>query len=566
MPASPRRSPRCQLLVEGSFAALLLAVAACENGTGASPRELAQIQLSDSVVVMNDGATARVNVTLLDQFGAAMEQLPAGTVVRWASVDTFVATVQGGLVKAWGPGQTEVVAQAGTVRASARVRVEAVPPTFTAVAGDGQAAGKGEPLEKRLEVRVLDVHGRPVRDAEVEFAVTAGGGTLVPALPRTDSAGIAGASWTLGAVLGEQKAEARLMGQTVAPLPFAARAMRQIAFVTTRDRNAEIFLMSEDGSHQRNLTNNPESDYAPVWSPDGTKILFVSGLYGINYLYVMDADGSHRTRLTSQRVYGASHAWSPDGTKVVFECLCASIYSDIYLVNADGTGLRNLTNVSRLETDADGSPTWSPDGREVAFVRNGESSLPGDYWRFRLLVIGVDGSGLRTLEEIDRRQTSIGHPQWSPDGTVIAADSQSGITRAGIFTITPDGSGRGSIPTHPAQFEGYARPVWSPDGRMLAYVWYSDWGQEGSYPRIRVANADGSPRTLVMQGPDGYPVDTEEGSPAWSADGKKIAFVRARLRGGEPTSEIYVVAVDGSAGETRLSPHPSSDYSPRWRP
>lgn len=551
---------------QGCLAALLLlAFAACDNGTGPSAPELAKIQLSDSLVVLLDADSAGVEATLLDQNGAPMQQLPEGTVLRWTSLDTTIATVQGGMVKAWRPGQTEIVAEAGTVRASARVRVEPVTPTFTAVAGDGQGAARGEPLEKRLEVRVLDVHGRPVRDAAVEFVATAGGGTFTPALQRTDSAGIASASWTLGAVLGEQKAEARLVGQTVAPLPFTARGLRQIAFVSSRDGNAEIYLMNEDGSRQRNRTNNLATDRLPVWSPDGTKILFVSSRDGGLKLYVMNADGSAPTRLTGHTVSvgsnslyhnGSTYAWSRDGSKIVFES-----GDDIYLVNADGSNLRNVTDPL-----SGSQPTLSPDGTQVAFIRRANPiSQPchGQYW---LYVMNVDGSNLRQLAYRDC--DLLYEPRWSPDGTTILYGWQFRLRAPAMIAVKPDGTGgRQLLPGGVGSHVASTWPVWSPDGRMLAYVYTNGWtdfpGNEMEQ-RIRVANADGTPRWQGTQGLNtGY---TVEGQPAWSADGTKVAYVRTTLRYAPSSSEIWVAPIDGSSQATPLSSQPGKDDSPAWRP
>jgi Tol biopolymer transport system component len=105
----------------------------------------------------------------------------------------------------------------------------------------------------------------------------------------------------------------------------------RIAFVSVRDRNAEIYTANPDGTNQTRLTNTPAQELTPAWSPDGTRLAFTS--------------------VTATR--------TSDGTSV-------NATADIYIINADGSGLRRLTNNSAYNT----APTWSPDGTRIAFSRS----------------------------------------------------------------------------------------------------------------------------------------------------------------------------------------------------
>ena len=112
--------------------------------------------------------------------------------------------------------------------------------------------------------------------------------------------------------------------------------------------------MNADGSNQVRLTHTPGDDGEPSWSPDGTRIVFVTTTGTSADLAVMDADGSSLTTITHSG-HAFEPAWSPDGTKIAFTSLRAG-RGQIYSVNADGTGLRRLTN-DRYD---DGAPDWQP--------------------------------------------------------------------------------------------------------------------------------------------------------------------------------------------------------------
>ncbi len=101
------------------------------------------------------------------------------------------------------------------------------------------------------------------------------------------------------------------LGATAAAPAQAQDAMGQIAFVSRRDGNSEIYVMNADGSGQTNLTNNPASDTFPAWSPDGSRIAFTSDRDGNQEIYVMNADGSGQTPLTNNPETDNSPVWSP---------------------------------------------------------------------------------------------------------------------------------------------------------------------------------------------------------------------------------------------------------------
>src|SRR5438445_7064369 len=121
----------------------------------------------------------------------------------------------------------------------------------------------------------------------------------------------------------------------------------KILFDSDRDGNVEIYVMNADGTGQTRLTNNDAYDFYPKWSPDGSKIAFVSNrdtTDGTTEVYVMDADGSNPKRLTNNAGFESSLSWSPDGNKIAFSSDMATretsmALNDIYVMNADGSGI-----------------------------------------------------------------------------------------------------------------------------------------------------------------------------------------------------------------------------------
>ena len=147
----------------------------------------------------------------------------------------------------------------------------------------------------------------------------------------------------------------------------------KIAFSSDRDGNDEIYVIDIDGKNPRNLTNHPGSDYSPVWSPDGRRIAFLSLRKKEHGLYVMDADGNNQHYLAHMHQHGYA-AWSPDGKQIAFDCAVGR-RTDICVIDADGGKPRNLTLHpfgNPFHSFDDERPTWSPDGRQIAFTSNRE--------------------------------------------------------------------------------------------------------------------------------------------------------------------------------------------------
>ena len=123
---------------------------------------------------------------------------------------------------------------------------------------------------------------------------------------------------------------------------------KQIAFSSHLDGNWNIFAIDVDGRNRIRLTNDAADDERPDWSPDGSQIAFMSRHHGVWDFFVVDTETFVETKLTDSRGGYIEPSWSPDGSKI------AMGEGDIYVINADGTGLTNITNPPEYES----SPDW----------------------------------------------------------------------------------------------------------------------------------------------------------------------------------------------------------------
>ena len=260
----------------------------------------------------------------------------------------------------------------------------------------------------------------------------------------------------------------------------------KIAFESYRYDNAEIYVMDTDGSNQRNLTNHPDSDRSPSWSPDGSQIAFYSNRDDNFEIYVMDADGSNQRNLTNHPDSDTYPSWSSDGSQIAFGSLRDGNY-EIYVMDADGSNQRNLTN----HPVTDRVPSWSPDSSKIAFY----SKRDGNY---EIYVMDADGSNQRNLTN---HPDSDAIPSWSPDGSQISFSSnRDGNTE--IYVMDADGSNQTRLTNNP---DMDSVPSWSPDGSKIAFTSKRD----GNY-EIYVMDADGSNQHNLTNHPN---IDL---NPSWS--------------------------------------------------
>ena len=271
--------------------------------------------------------------------------------------------------------------------------------------------------------------------------------------------------------------------------------------------HAEIWMMNRDGSDPVRLTHNTTDDLGAVWSPDGKTIAF----YGVQFapnaagqlvagtpqIFLIDVGTRAQRPLLNdlgEPVRGRFPSWSPDGRQIAFDT--SGPTSNIAIINLDGTGSKQITNEP---TSRSTRPDWSPDGRKLAFAR-------GSVGNEQLYVMNVDGSDL--------------------------------------IRVTDPGSG------------GHSQaPDWSPDGRRIVFQSNRDSRDTGRNQQIYVMNADGSDQRRLTNYA-GADVD-----PAWSPDGLLIAFERASAP--RNIDQVFVMSADGGQA-TPLTRLPSANGHPGW--
>jgi Tol biopolymer transport system component len=277
-----------------------------------------------------------------------------------------------------------------------------------------------------------------------------------------------------------------------------AQQRPRIAFTSSRDGNSEIYLMNPDGTGLTRLTNTPENESDPAWSPDGRRIAFAR----YPDVFVMNADGTGQTNLTNGAAWDFSPTWSPDGTKIAFIREAnppgAPSFSEVMVMNADGSDVTQLSHTNGIYTSAE----WSRDGAMIAFTAYTDSP---SFIGFVL----ADGS--REVLIAGGGDESARDPTWSSGGKiafsvtpyVFGEGNEHYPEDYDIYVMNGDGTGRVQLTTD-LEFDDLD-PAWSRDDRKIAFVRYSS-----GHSDIYVMNADGTGQSRLTDHP------ASDYDPSWS--------------------------------------------------
>ncbi len=261
---------------------------------------------------------------------------------------------------------------------------------------------------------------------------------------------------------------------------------------------AAVGVLAEAGPAQRETFSGPNGQL----------------VYTLSHLYVVNPDGSGKRQLTTSTperpIRAFQPGWAPDGFRITFaNTVGTSVGGGIWIINADGTGGGRVPSTQQN----DAWPTFSPDGRQIAFVRQAG--------RFAsIFVVNVDGTGLRQVTT----DVSVEDPEWSPDGSRFTFSN--GFD---VYVVNADGTGLTNIAT--SEFGNARHPSWSPDGSRIAYA---------TLNQVRVLPAGGgAPGALVSGLREVWEV-------SWSPDGQQIGFVNDPGDNIQVQEELYVANADGT--------------------
>jgi len=229
----------------------------------------------------------------------------------------------------------------------------------------------------------------------------------------------------------------------------------KVSFIRNNRGKQEVWLMDVDGQAMQRLTNNGSINALPAWSPNGRYIAYTSWKERNPDIFVHDINTGKAQKISSFQGLNTGATWSPDSQRIAFSASRGTDNMNIYIVNADGSGLQQLTQAKWGERNL--SPSWSADGKQITFVSTRFASP-------QIFVMNVDGSGARRVSMQGNYNQA---PKWSPRGDWILFTGRDERNVFDLFLVSPtDGQVKRLTQNQGSNIEA----TWSPNGRNIIFV------------------------------------------------------------------------------------------------
>jgi hypothetical protein len=253
-------------------------------------------------------------------------------------------------------------------------------------------------------------------------------------------------------------------GQQPPATEFPARSQTQmtvegsVAFSSNRPGQHDIYAQNADGSGSATLlTTSPNDDFTPSWSPDGTKLLFVTNRTGNYEIYVRQENGQEQN-LTNHGSDDAHPAWSPDGQKIIFTSN-RNGYFQIFSIQSNGSGLTQLTNIAGNNAMY---PRYPPNGSQIAYMRASTTAIVCE-WNWDVWVMNANGTN---QQRVTSQLAADIYPNWTPDNKITYASCRNYLD-LNLYKVNPDGTGEQQLTNWFLTNEWAA--VYSPNGTHVAF-------------------------------------------------------------------------------------------------
>ena len=350
------------------------------------------------------------------------------------------------------------------------------------------------------------------------------------------------------------------------------------------DLGGDLYLRRRDGATVR-LTRDAATERHPVLSPDGQRVAFTSDRSGQNDIWVVGADGSGLRRLTDHPADDTHPSWSPDGTRIVFASTRDDEAGDLHVLRVASGRTVRLTSSPAAETE----PAWSPDGARIAFTTD-------RYGRTEVATVAAAGG---PVSRPVPAPWDAAQPAWSPDGRRLALVTTRFDTGGDVYVLD------GAVLTRVAgTAAAESRPAWR--GREVVYtaetpagdsdIWSADaagqdrrnltarpglseeapaFSPDGTMIAYAAQQPEGGRRIVVADSdgrgprilaPPGTRGGDDDSDPAWSPDGTQLAFTRSDADG---SGRVLLLRVADAhlLGEVPMPPHlDGTDREPAWSP